>query len=150
MKRRGEANTQRRLAASVLKIGQTRVWFDPEALDEINSAMTRGDVRKYIGLGYIKKRPKIGNSRGRIRKRHAQKAKGRQKGQGKRRGSANARLGKKSKWMVKIRGQRSLLKHLRDSEKISKTVYRKVYRLAKAGSFKHKAHLITYLRSKAE
>jgi large subunit ribosomal protein L19e len=112
--------------------------------------MTRGDVRKYIGLGYIKKRPKIGNSRGRIRKRHAQKAKGRQKGQGKRRGSANARLGKKSKWMVKIRGQRSLLKHLRDSEKISKTVYRKVYRLAKAGSFKHKAHLITYLRSKAE
>ena len=75
MKRRGEANTQRRLAASVLKIGQTRVWFDQEALDEINSAMTRGDVRKYIGLGYIKKRPKIGNSRGRIRKRHAQKAK---------------------------------------------------------------------------
>jgi large subunit ribosomal protein L19e len=142
--------TQKRLAAKILKIGKTSVWIDPEQKEEVSGAMTRGDVRKYIGLGMIKAKPKVGNSRGRIRKRQAQKAKGRQSGQGKRKGTANSRSNKKHAWMNRIRAQRSLLKKLRDEEKISTAIYRKTYRLAKAGIFKSRAYVITYLKENAE
>ena len=142
--------TQKRLAAKILKIGTTSVWIDPEAIEEVSGAMTRGDIRKFIGLKMIRAKPKVGNSRGRVRKREAQKKKGRQRGHGKRAGSASARLTKKQKWMKKIRAQRSLLKKLRDEEKIPTSVYRKVYRLAKAGTFKSRAHLITHLKENAE
>lgn len=138
-------NTQKRLAAKILKCGTNRVWVDPEAIEEVSGAMTRGDVRKFIGLGMIKARPKKGVSRGRARKRALQKSKGRRRGLGSRKGKARARLTKKQKWMSKIRAQRILLREFRDSGKLNKTNYRKVYSLAKAGIFKNKAHLKTYL-----
>jgi large subunit ribosomal protein L19e len=139
---------QKRIAAKVLKVGKSKVWIDPEAGEEVVSAMTRGDVRKFIGLGLIKAKPKVGNSRGRIKKQKAQKQKGRQRGQGRRRGSLNSRSSQKQAWMRKIRAQRTLLKKLRDEDKISTFVYRKTYLLAKAGTFKSRAHLITYLKEK--
>jgi|TARA_Y100000310_G_C20691787_1_gene822766 large subunit ribosomal protein L19e len=140
--------TQKRIAAKVLKVGKSKIWIDPEQVEEVSAAMTRGDVRKFIGLGMIKAKPKVGNSRARINKRKAQKKKGRQRGQGKRKGSANSRLLQKAKWMSKIRAQRSFLKKLRDEEKITTAVYRKTYRLAKAGTFKSRAHVKTYLMEK--
>jgi large subunit ribosomal protein L19e len=142
--------TQKRLAAKILKIGKSKVWIDPEAKEEVAGAMTRGDIRKYIGLKMIKAKPKVGNSRSRIRKRAIQKKKGRQRGHGRRRGSANSREAKKDKWMMKIRAQRSILKKLRDEEKITTSVYRKTYRLAKAGTFKSRAHILTYLKENTE
>jgi len=141
---------QKRMAAKILKAGKSRIWIDPEAGEEVSGAMTRGDIRKFIGLGIIKAKPKVGVSRGRARKRLGQKKKGRQRGHGRRKGSAGARLSKKQKWMLKIRAQRVLLKKLRDEEKISTRIYRKTYRLAKAGTFKSRAHLITYLKENTE
>jgi len=138
------------MAAKILKAGKSRIWINPEAVEEVSGAMTRGDIRKFIGLGMIKAKQKVGVSRGRARKRQAQKKKGRQRGQGRRKGSAGARLSKKQKWMQKIRAQRVLLKKLRDEEKISTRIYRKTYRLAKAGTFKSRAHLITYLKENTE
>ena len=38
--------TQKRIAADILKIGETRVFFDPARLKEIEEAITRGDIRK--------------------------------------------------------------------------------------------------------
>ena len=32
--------TQRRLAASILKVGLNRVWIDPERLEEVSLAIT--------------------------------------------------------------------------------------------------------------
>ncbi|MFO7872709.1 MAG: 50S ribosomal protein L19e [Candidatus Undinarchaeales archaeon] len=142
--------TQKRLASKILKTGENRIWIDPDAVDEVSTAMTRGDIRKYIGLGFIDVRPKKGNSRGRTRKRNIQRKKGRQKGHGKRSGGKKARTSKKRSWIKKIRAQRRFLKKLRDEEKISNELYRKAYRLSKAGTFKNKAQLRTFLLNKSK
>ena len=33
--------TQRRLAASILKVGENRVWIDPNEAEEVSRAITR-------------------------------------------------------------------------------------------------------------
>ena len=40
--------SQRRLAAEILKVGQNRVWIDPERIDEVETAITREEIRKLI------------------------------------------------------------------------------------------------------
>ena len=45
---------QKRLAAQVLKVGQSKVWLDPEHLKEIKEAITKADIRKLIMKGWIK------------------------------------------------------------------------------------------------
>ena len=39
---------QRRLAAQILKVGQNRVWIDPERIDDVDGAITREEIRKLI------------------------------------------------------------------------------------------------------
>ena len=46
---------QRRLAADILKVGVERIWIDPEAAEEVTSAITREDIRKLIEEGIIKR-----------------------------------------------------------------------------------------------
>ena len=137
--------TQKRLAARGLKVGETRVWIDPET-EDVEMAMTHGDIRKFIGLGLIKAKPEKGNSRGRTRKAQAQKKKGRGRGLGTRKGRKTARLPKKERWMKKIRAQRKVMKELRDSGKITPSIYRKAYSKSKAGVFRDKAQLKSYLK----
>ncbi|MEM2875660.1 MAG: 50S ribosomal protein L19e, partial [Candidatus Bathyarchaeia archaeon] len=36
---------QRRLATEVLKVGKSRVWFDPERIEDIELAITRDEIR---------------------------------------------------------------------------------------------------------
>ena len=40
--------TQKRLAASILKVGLNRVWIDPERLEEVSMAITRDGVKQLI------------------------------------------------------------------------------------------------------
>ena len=140
--------TQKRLASKILKVGGTRVWINPEA-EDVGSAMTRGDIRKLIGLGIIGVKPEKGNSRGRTRIKKAQRKKGRGTGLGKRKGSLNARISKKRRWITKIRAQRRTLRELRDTEKINKSLYRKTYLLSKAGVFRDKAQVKSYLKERS-
>ena len=35
--------SQRRLAAQILKVGQNRVWINPEKIDDVEGAITRED-----------------------------------------------------------------------------------------------------------
>ena len=74
--------TQRRLAASELNTGQSRVWInpDPEVAGALSDAITREDIRSQIAEGNIKAKPKKGNSRGRIRAKNVKKAYGHCKG----------------------------------------------------------------------
>ena len=51
--------TQRRLAASILKVGVNRVWIDPEEIEEVSRAITRDGVKQLIDQGIIKARPKL-------------------------------------------------------------------------------------------
>ena len=51
--------TQRRLAASILKVGENRVWIDPNEAEEVSRAITRESVKQLIDQGIIKARPKL-------------------------------------------------------------------------------------------
>jgi large subunit ribosomal protein L19e len=65
--------SQKRLAAEILKVGRSRVWIDPDDTDKVSSAITRGEIRKLIHEGAIKRTPTIGISRGRARAIHEKK-----------------------------------------------------------------------------
>lgn len=135
---------QRRLASNILKVGENKVVFKEGSLTEIKEAITREDVKSLISKGVIYAKPLKGVSRVRAKKLHEQRKKGRRKGQGKRKGSKNARTPKKRSWINKIRPQRAFLANLKSKGKINNTLYRKLYRLAKAGFFRSKRHLKLY------
>ncbi len=142
-----DLKNQRRLAAEVLKCGENRVWMDPDNLEEIEKAVKRKDIKNLVKQGIIKKKKVRNNSRGRIRKRMAQKAKGRRKGHGSRKGKATARLPRKRAWIKTIRPIRAYLRELRDSGKIDRKTYRLYYRRAKGGQFRNKAHVRLHLET---
>ncbi len=136
----GGLRLQRRLAASILKVGKTKVWLDPEHLEEIKNAITRADIKKLIEKGYIKKR------KGKIP--YPETRKKRKKGPGSRKGKKGARMDKKRKWINTIRAIRNMLKQLKKEGKIDKGTFKTAYRLAKAGTFRSRAHLKIYLQQR--
>lgn len=143
--------TQRRLAASELKIGESRVWInpDPEVAGALSDAITREDIRSQIGEGNIKAKPKKGNSRGRIRAKNLKRAYGHCKGHGHRRGAKGARSPRKELWMTKIRALRKRLRELRDSGQIDRHAYRLLYRKSKGGEYRSTAHMNSYIKAKS-
>ena len=139
-------SVQRRMAAEILKCGIERVWIDPTQLDRVKMAMSKDDIRVLIKEGVIKKKQKKGISSARVKKLKEQRKKGRRRGPGSRRGAAGARTPPKERWMATIRALRKTLKQLRDSGKIDRKVYRKLYRMAKGGAFRSRSHLFLYMR----
>jgi len=138
---------QRRLAADILKVGVERVWIDPEAAEEVSSAITREDIRKLIEEGIIKRKQKKGVSRGRARERARKRKLGRRRGHGSRKGTKYARLPRKRRWIMRIRALRRRLRELRDEGRLDRRTYRLLYRRAKGGMFKSVAHLEEYIRA---
>ncbi|MEM4407741.1 MAG: 50S ribosomal protein L19e, partial [Candidatus Caldarchaeum sp.] len=61
---------QKRIAAELMKCGVSRVRFDPERLDEIESAITRAEIKQLVRDGAIQKLPSKGVSRARVREKH--------------------------------------------------------------------------------
>lgn len=81
------------MAADILKVGETKIWINPEYKEEIKNAITRSDIKKMISHGYIKKRPdkiSIKNP-----------AKKKKQGIGSRKGKKGARLSKKENGLTK-------------------------------------------------
>ena len=142
-----DVKSQRRLAAQILKIGQNRVWIDPEKIEDAETAMTRDEVRKLIHQGTIKALPERGVSRARARILHEKKKKGRRRGPGSRTGSPRARVSKKEAWMSKIRALRKRLRLLKTKKVIAESAYRKLYRMASSGRFESVADLERYLKA---
>ena len=138
-----ELNQIRRLAADLLGVGQTRVWFDPEQRDRIKEAMTKDDVRGLIAERLVKKRASSGQSRARARKLKEKKKKGRKRGYGKRKGTFKTRLEKKEDWMKRVRAQRRVLKELKEKEPeaFKDGEYRKLYKKITGGYFKGKKYV---------
>ncbi|XRP97535.1 50S ribosomal protein L19e [Methanocaldococcus sp. 16A] len=139
-------SVQRRMAAEILKCGIERVWIDPTQLERVKMAMSKDDIRALIKEGVIKKKQKKGISSARVKKLKEQRRKGRRRGPGSRRGAAGARTPQKEKWMATIRALRKTLKQLRDTGKIDRKVYRKLYRMAKGGAFRSRSHLFLYMK----
>ena len=140
-----EVAAQRRLAAKVMKCGESRVWMDPAKLGEISQAITTADVRRLIGSGIIAERPKTGLSTGRRKHNIDQKRKGRRKGKGSRKGKIGSRFSRKRAWIGVIRAQRSLLKEMLAAKKIDKKTYTNMYYKAKGGYFRSRAHVNLYV-----
>jgi large subunit ribosomal protein L19e len=138
--------TQKRIASRILKCGTSRIWIEPDAVNEVATAMTAGDVRKFIGLGYIKEAPAKGNSRSRHDYRVSQVKKGRRRGYGSRKGAGGARQNQKELWIAHVRAQRKILQSLLAEKIIDREKFRNYYAMLKPGNFKSKAHLLTYLK----
>ncbi len=137
---------QRRLAAELLGVGESRIWInpDPEYAEDIEQALTRRDVENLIKRGLIRVIPAKGNAH-RWLERRRQRAKGRRRGPGKRKGPATARSDPKEEWMHRIRRIRRYLRWLRDHGVIDRRTYRRLYRLAKGGAFRSLSALRKHL-----
>jgi large subunit ribosomal protein L19e len=142
-----DLKNQKRMAADILGCGHSRVWIDPNQIEDVADAITRADIRKAIEAGSIRALPKTGVSRGRARYRLAQKSKGRRRGQGSRKGTAGARTPRKERWIRTIRPIRIMLRELRDTGKISRSTYREFYRKSKGGMFRSKRQLLLHLKT---
>ncbi|MGC9310644.1 MAG: 50S ribosomal protein L19e [Candidatus Aenigmatarchaeota archaeon] len=130
---------KKRLAARVLKVGESRVWFSPENRKEIGEAITAEDVRLLARKGIIKKLPE---------KASVSINKNKRKEQGRRKGAKHSRLPKKRTWIRKIRGLRGELKYLKDEDLVEKSDYNDLYRKASGGFFRDKSHLNNFIERK--
>ncbi len=133
--------SQKRIAADVLGVGVHKVVIDPDQQEEASEAITREDIRDLVKQGVISAKKPKGNSRGRVRKRLAQKKKRRQSGPGKRTGAKKARTPSKAQWINKIRAIRDELATLKKEGKIDAATYRLLYRRAKGNLFHSRRHL---------
>ncbi len=140
--------SQRRLAAELLKVGEGRVWIDPERMDDVEAAITREEIRRLIHEGAIQCRPQRGVSRGRARDKHEKRRRGLRRGPGRKSGSARARVSKKEAWMKRIRALRRRLRELKASRVITESVYRRLYDMAGSGVFESTADLERYIETR--
>lgn len=131
------ASKQKKLAAKILKSGESRIWVSPELGAKLEAAITRQDIRNLIRKGKIKKLPA---------KKNPAHIGARRQNIGSRKGAKGARVGKKDMWFRVVRPQRKMLKELRP--KLVEGAYRKLYRLVKGSAFRSRAHLMTYVNEK--
>ena len=128
---------QKRLAADIKGVGIKRVKIPPEYVDEVAEALTREDLRKLIKDGKIIIKPARGISSGRLKERRRnRRLKGEGRKEGSRKGKKGARTERKTAWVSRIRKIRTYLRYLRDTGKIDRKTYRKLYLESKAGVFK--------------
>ncbi len=138
---------QRRLAAQILKVGKNRVWIDPTRTDDVESAITREEVRKLVHEKIIAAAPVQGVSRGRAKVIQAKKRRGRRQGPGSKSGTPRAVISKKETWMTKIRSLRRRLRDLKANRTITEGNYRELYMIAGSGRFASIAEMERYAKA---
>jgi len=140
-------SNQRRIAARIMKIGRNRVWIDPKRAEDVESAITREEIRKLVHEKAIDASAIKGVSRGRAKVIQSKKRRGRRKGPGSRSGTPRAVITKKEAWMTKIRSQRKRLRELKANRTITESSYRELYMIAGSGRFASLAELERYAKA---
>jgi large subunit ribosomal protein L19e len=130
-----------------MKIGENRVWIDPERIDYVEAAITREEIKKLIHEKVVRSLPEKGISRARARVFAEKRKKGLRRGPGGKSGPARSKITKKQAWMSRIRPVRRRLRELKDSRAITESVYRKMYDMSESGVFESKADLERYIRT---
>jgi large subunit ribosomal protein L19e len=138
---------QRRLASRIMKVGKNRVWINPDKIEDVESAITREEVRKLVHEKAIAAAPIKGVSRGRAKVIQAKKRRGRRKGPGSKSGTPRAVISKKEAWMTKIRSLRRKLRELKANRTITEGNYRELYMIAGSGRFSSIADMERYAKA---
>jgi large subunit ribosomal protein L19e len=139
--------SQRRLAAEILKVGEGRVWIDPERIDYVEAAITREEIRKLIHEKVVRCIPEKGVSRARARTLALKRKKGLRRGPGGKSGSAGSKISKKQAWMNRIRPIRKRLSKLKETRAITESTYRRLYDMSESGVFESRADLERYIKA---
>lgn len=139
--------SQRRLASQLLKVGQNRVWIDPDRMGDVEAAITREEIRKLIREGVIKPLNEKGVSRARARVLHEKRKEGLRRGPGSKTGASGAKISKKEAWMNKVRGMRKRLRELKEKKVITESTYRDLYTMVKSGRSDSIADMERYLKA---
>lgn len=142
--------SQRRLASQILKVGESRIWIDPDRTEDVEIVISREEIRKLIHEGAIRRRPATGISRGRARFIHEKKKKGLRRGPGTRKGPSTARISKKEVWVTKIRALRKRLQVLKTRRTITQASYRQLYAMAGSGVFKSVTDLERHIKAQGQ
>ena len=128
---------QKRLAARILKVGNTKVWLDPSQKKDIDAAITGADIKKLIQKGYIKKLP--------AKIKFVKTKQKRKRKAGSRKGSKFSVVPSKRKWIQTVRPLRSMLKEMRKEKQIESKDYKTIYKLIKGGMFRNRSHMKLYM-----
>jgi len=130
-------NLQKKMASQILKVGTNRVWLDPKHAKDLDAAITKADTRKMILKGWIKALPeKIHKPR---------EKRNRRRGQGSRKGARYSIVDRKTRWILRVRPMREMLKEMRAKEEIDNPTFKKLYLLVKGGMFRSRSHLRLYI-----
>lgn len=136
--------SKRRLAASVLGVGEDRIIFDDEYSDLIQDAITRSTIRGLVGFGAIRVAPKKGVARGRYRVRSRTLKRGR--GSGSTEGPKKARNPRKALWVKKVRALRWRLKVAKERGDLSNDAYKRLYKQVKGGQVRNVRLLLDLMK----
>jgi large subunit ribosomal protein L19e len=127
----------KKVASSLLGRGLGSIRIRQGSEEDAKKSITRDDVRKMIKEGAvyaIKEKREVFPRKAPER---------RKRGIGKRKGARKARQGRL--WERKVRSQRTLLKKLKEMEKIDNPMFKRYYLLIKGNAFPDKRSLLLHL-----
>jgi large subunit ribosomal protein L19e len=136
----------KRVAADIMKRGETSIRIKPSAIDDAKKAITRDDVKELIKSGSIYAMAEKHNVSRYGKSLKKKRAEGRKRGPGKKKGTRKTRS--TANHMKRMRSQRRILAALKSDKTINNEQYKEFYALVKGGTFQTKLTLLNHIRSR--